>query len=97
MSANSAFKLSSPSIVLCKLQDSRLFGSNLKKKPFPYRTDSEEELNLLQSLCREEGAFDAVVCSHWATGSQGASALAEAVARAAEQPSNFRQPIFPPI
>jgi len=44
----------------------------------------------LQRLCKEEGAFDAVVCSHWASGSKGAADLAEAVAKAAEQPSNFR-------
>ena len=55
-----------------------------------YRTDSEEELSLLQRLCKEEGAFDAVVCSHWSSGSKGAAALAEAVDRAAKEPSNFR-------
>lgn len=54
-----------------------------------FRTDSEEELKLLQDLCKQEGAFDAVVCSHWAFGSRGAADLAEAVVKAAEQPSNF--------
>lgn len=29
------------------------------------RTDSEDELSLLQRLCKDNGAFDAVVCSHW--------------------------------
>lgn len=28
-------------------------------------TDSDEELALLQRLCKDEGAFDAVICSHW--------------------------------
>ena len=55
-----------------------------------HRSDSEEELQLIQKLCKSEGAFDAVVCSHWAHGSRGAAALAEAVEKAAEQPNEFR-------
>jgi len=55
-----------------------------------FTTDSDEELSLLQRLCKEQGAFDAVICSHWAHGGQGAVALAEAVVKAAEQPSNFK-------
>jgi len=55
-----------------------------------FTTDSDEELSLLQRLSKEQGAFDAVICSHWAHGGQGAVALAEAVVKAAEQPTNFR-------
>lgn len=55
-----------------------------------FSTDSDEELSLLQRLCKEEGAYDAVICSHWAHGSTGAAALAEAVTKAAECPSSFR-------
>ena len=90
MCANSDCKSLSPSTASCKnlIWLSLLFY--IKYEDFIYRTDSEEELSLLQRLCKEEGAFDAVVCSHWASGSKGAADLAEAVAKAAEQPSNFR-------
>ena len=64
------------------------------KKNSHFRTDSEEELSLLQRLCKEQGAFDAVICSHWAHGGQGAVALAEAVVKAAEEPSNFKYSMF---
>ena len=62
----------------------------LKLLIFSHRTDSEDELLLIQRLCKEEGAFDAVVCSHWAHGSKGAADLAEAVEKAAQQPNNFQ-------
>ena len=31
-------------------------------------TDTPAELELVQRLCREAGAFDSVICSHWAKG-----------------------------
>jgi formyltetrahydrofolate synthetase len=55
-----------------------------------YRTDTEAELDLIGHLAREHGAFDAVKCTHWAEGGKGASALARAVQRAAQAPSNFQ-------
>ena len=42
------------------------------------------------SLCRENGAFDAIICTHYAEGGAGAVDLASAVKRAAEQQSNFK-------
>ena len=33
-------------------------------------TDTEPELKLIQRLSREAGAFDAVICHHWAKGGQ---------------------------
>ena len=36
------------------------------------------------------GAFDAVLCSHWADGGAGATDLAEAVVRATNQKSSFQ-------
>ncbi|XP_032785088.1 C-1-tetrahydrofolate synthase, cytoplasmic isoform X1 [Daphnia magna] len=72
------------------IENIRKFGLQVVVAINRFTTDSEDELSLLQRLCKDNGAFDAVVCSHWATGSQGAAALAEAVVKAAEQPSNFR-------
>ena len=56
----------------------------------PYRTDTKAELALVVQLAKEAGAFDAVECTHWAEGGKGAVALAQAVQRASETPSNFR-------
>lgn len=36
------------------------------------------------------GAFDAVICTHWADGGEGATALADAVINACNKPSNFK-------
>lgn len=57
---------------------------------FLYRTDTKAELALLVQLAKEAGAFDAVECTHWAEGGKGAVALAQAVQRASQAPSNFR-------
>jgi formyltetrahydrofolate synthetase len=54
-------------------------------------TDSEAELELVRKVSVEEGgAFDAVISNHWEEGGLGAKALAEAVVKAAEQPSDFK-------
>lgn len=54
------------------------------------RTDTEAELDLVCSMAKAAGAFDAVRCSHWAEGGAGAVALGQAVQRASEAPSNFK-------
>lgn len=54
------------------------------------RTDTEAELDLVCTLAKSAGAFDAVRCSHWAEGGAGAVALGEAVQKASSAPSNFK-------
>lgn len=54
------------------------------------RTDTEAELDLICSIAKAAGAFDAVRCSHWAEGGAGAVALGQAVQRASVAPSNFK-------
>ena len=44
----------------------------------------------MQAQARQAGAFDAVICNHWAKGGAGAVDLANAVEKATEQPSNFK-------
>lgn len=44
----------------------------------------------MQTKAREAGAFDAVICEHYAKGSAGAKLLAEAVEAATRQDSNFK-------
>lgn len=38
----------------------------------------------------ENGAFDAVLCTHWADGGAGAIKLADAVIAACEKPNDFK-------
>ena len=44
----------------------------------------------MQKIARSNGAFDAVICNHWAQGGLGAKDLAAAVDKATQQPSNFQ-------
>lgn len=55
-----------------------------------HTTDTPAELELVKNAAKESGAFDAVVCTHWADGGAGALQLADAVIAATEQPSNFK-------
>jgi formyltetrahydrofolate synthetase len=56
-----------------------------------FATDTPAELELVRKAAIDQGgAFDAVVCRVWAEGGEGAVDLAQAVLRAAEQPSEFR-------
>ncbi|KAJ8926063.1 hypothetical protein NQ315_009918 [Exocentrus adspersus] len=53
-------------------------------------TDTEAEVELLRTACKQSGAFDAVLSKHWALGGQGAVELAKALYAATEQQSNFK-------
>ena len=55
-----------------------------------HRTDSDKELELVQKLSRDAGAYDAVICSHWSQGGAGATGLATALEKACQQQSNFQ-------
>lgn len=47
-------------------------------------------MDLVCSIAKAAGAFDAVHCTHWAEGGAGAVALGQAVQRASVAPSNFK-------
>ncbi len=55
-----------------------------------FATDTPAEVELVRKAAVEAGAEDAVVATHWMNGGDGAAALAEAVVKAAEKPSNFK-------
>ncbi len=55
-----------------------------------FATDTQAEVELVRQAAVEAGAEDAVVSRHWMEGGAGATALAEAVVKAAEKPSNFK-------
>ncbi|XP_078591799.1 C-1-tetrahydrofolate synthase, cytoplasmic-like isoform X2 [Branchiostoma floridae x Branchiostoma japonicum] len=54
-----------------------------------FATDTESEMQAVIKKAKEFGAFDAVICSHWANGGAGATDLAQAVERASQQSSDF--------
>jgi methylenetetrahydrofolate dehydrogenase (NADP+) / methenyltetrahydrofolate cyclohydrolase / formyltetrahydrofolate synthetase len=55
-----------------------------------FATDTPAEVELVRQAAVEAGAEDAAVCTHWADGGAGATALAELVVKTAEKPSNFK-------
>ncbi|XP_031785536.1 C-1-tetrahydrofolate synthase, cytoplasmic isoform X1 [Nasonia vitripennis] len=54
-----------------------------------HQSDTPAELQLVKEAALANGASDAVVCTHWAEGGQGALELADAVSAATSKPSNF--------
>ena len=55
-----------------------------------FANDTQAELDLIRSKAKENGAFDAVLCRHWAEGGKGAAELAAAVEAACNQTSDFK-------
>ncbi|MCX7683412.1 MAG: formate--tetrahydrofolate ligase [Anaerolineae bacterium] len=55
-----------------------------------FKTDTDREIGVVREAALKAGAFDCAVSEVWAKGGEGGAALAEAVVRACEQPSNFR-------
>jgi formyltetrahydrofolate synthetase len=54
-----------------------------------FKDDTDAEIDLIRRRARETGAEDAVESSVWMDGAKGGAALAEAVVKACEKPSNF--------
>ena len=50
------------------IENVHMFGVPVVVAINAFTTDSQAELELVQRLCREAGAFDAVVCKHHAKG-----------------------------
>jgi formyltetrahydrofolate synthetase len=55
-----------------------------------FKDDTPAEVELVRQAALEAGADEAEVSTHWADGGAGSVALAKAVMRAAEKPSNFK-------
>ncbi|MGE5249834.1 MAG: formate--tetrahydrofolate ligase [Bacteroidota bacterium] len=67
------------------------YGVNVVVAVNSFVTDTPAEVEMVRRAAIQAGALDAVVSTHWSDGGMGAVALAEAVIRAAEKPSRFRQ------
>jgi methylenetetrahydrofolate dehydrogenase (NADP+)/methenyltetrahydrofolate cyclohydrolase/formyltetrahydrofolate synthetase/formate--tetrahydrofolate ligase len=55
-----------------------------------FPTDTQREVDLIQKMALEAGAFAAVRTDHWAEGGAGAMELAEVVAASCEQENDFK-------
>jgi methylenetetrahydrofolate dehydrogenase (NADP+) / methenyltetrahydrofolate cyclohydrolase / formyltetrahydrofolate synthetase len=72
------------------IQNALKYGVNVVVAINSFATDTPAEVELIRSAALQMGAMDAVVCTHWMDGGAGARALAEAVVKAAERPSQFK-------
>jgi len=66
------------------------FGVNVVVAINSFKDDTPAEVELVRQAAIEAGAEDAVVCTHWMHGGEGAVKLAEAVVKAAEKPTSFK-------
>ena len=73
-----------------QIQNAKVFGVPVVVAINSFSTDTQRELDLVRELAKGHGAFDAVVCSHWAHGGKGAADLARAVVDACNSPSSFK-------
>ncbi len=55
-----------------------------------FSKDTQAEIDLVISIAKENGAFDAVLCENWEKGGEGGVALAEAVVRASNESNQFK-------
>ena len=68
---------------------SQHYGLNLVVAINHFKTDTDKEVNLIQSKVEKLG-FKAILCSHWGEGSKGAKLLAKEVISLAEKPNQFK-------
>jgi formyltetrahydrofolate synthetase len=71
------------------IENALKYGVNVVVAVNSFATDTPAEVEMVRKAAIEAGAMDAVVSRHWMEGGKGAVALAEAVVKACEKPSNF--------
>ena len=67
------------------------YGVNVVVAINAFTNDTPAEIEMIRKAALEAGAMEAVASTHWMDGGLGAIDLAEAVIRAADKPSHFRQ------
>jgi formyltetrahydrofolate synthetase len=67
------------------------YGVNVVVAVNSFKDDTPAEVEMVKKAAIVAGAMDAVESRHWMEGGAGAVALAEAVIKAADKPSNFKQ------
>ena len=72
------------------IQNALSFGIPVVVAVNSFADDTQAEVELVREAALEAGAEDSVVSRHWMEGGAGAAALAEAVVKAVEKPSDFK-------
>lgn len=73
------------------IENSNKFGVPVVVALNKFSKDSKSEIDLVLSIAKQSGAFDAVLCENWEKGGEGGVELAQAVVRASSQSSsNFQ-------
>ncbi|MBI5294190.1 MAG: formate--tetrahydrofolate ligase [Chloroflexi bacterium] len=73
------------------IQNALKYGVNVVVAVNSFATDTPAEVEIVRQAALAAGAMDAVVSTHWADGGKGSIQLAEAVIKAAQKPSHFKQ------
>ncbi|KAB7494407.1 C-1-tetrahydrofolate synthase, cytoplasmic [Armadillidium nasatum] len=73
-----------------QIKNGLIFGVPVVVAINSFSTDTVNELEKVKSMCTTAGAFDAVVCTHWAEGGKGAVDLGNAVINATKNKSHFK-------
>jgi formyltetrahydrofolate synthetase len=76
--------------LLRHIENSNKFGVPVVVALNKFSKDTAAEIELVLSMAKENGAFDAVLCENWEKGGEGGVALAEAVIRASQAGSHFK-------
>ncbi len=59
-----------------------------------FTSDTDAEIDLIRSVCRDEFGAEAVLCRHWADGGKGAIELAEKVVAMTESGHTHYKPLY---
>ncbi|MEN3186022.1 MAG: formate--tetrahydrofolate ligase [Atribacterota bacterium] len=73
-----------------QIENARLFGVPVVVAINVFSTDTDREIETVQRIALENGAFAATVSEVWARGGEGGRKLAEAVVQACEEPNRFQ-------
>ena len=74
------------------IENAKKFGVNVVVAINKFKTDTDNEVEVVREASLKAGAFDAVMANHWAEGGKGAADLGAAVQKACEanDEKNFR-------
>jgi len=72
------------------IENMRKYGVPVVVAINQFKDDTPAEIELIRRRAKEAGAEDALLCTHWADGGDGAVDLARAVIAACEKPSHFQ-------
>ena len=72
------------------VENAKLFGVNVVVAVNRFTDDTDAEVELVREAALDAGADDSVASNVWAEGGKGGAALAEAVVKACEKPSEFK-------